>query len=72
VDNNCREELGGRNTDEWKIYEMITRHFLACVSRDAKGHEKKIKVSSIIQLYFNNPFRSKLGIKMARFLSLKG
>jgi len=32
------------NADEWKVYELVVRHFLACVSWDAKGQETKVKV----------------------------
>jgi DNA topoisomerase III len=31
-------------TDEWRIFELLTRHFLATVSKDAKGNETLIKV----------------------------
>ncbi|PAV79874.1 hypothetical protein WR25_22319 [Diploscapter pachys] len=31
--------------NEWRVYELVTRHFLACVSDDAKGHETVVKVS---------------------------
>lgn len=24
---------------EWKIYELLSRHFLACISKDATGSE---------------------------------
>ncbi|XP_039291080.1 DNA topoisomerase 3-alpha [Nilaparvata lugens] len=33
--------LGG---DEQKIYEYIVRHFLACLSKDAKGHETIVEI----------------------------
>lgn len=29
---------------EQKVYELIVRHFLACVSKDAKGHETKVEI----------------------------
>ncbi len=29
--------------DEYKVYELITRHFLACLSRDAVGEEKQVE-----------------------------
>ncbi|RWS28419.1 DNA topoisomerase 3-alpha-like protein [Leptotrombidium deliense] len=32
------------NGDEAKIYELITRHFLACLSKDAVGSETTIKI----------------------------
>ncbi|CAG9320761.1 unnamed protein product [Blepharisma stoltei] len=31
-----RQDLNGK---EWQIYELVTRHFLACCSLDAKGFE---------------------------------
>uniref|UniRef100_A0A1I7XJ47 DNA topoisomerase n=1 Tax=Heterorhabditis bacteriophora TaxID=37862 RepID=A0A1I7XJ47_HETBA len=30
--------------NDWRLYELIVRHFLACVSWDAKGHETKISM----------------------------
>ena len=30
--------------DEELVYELVTRHFLACVSRDALGHETCVEV----------------------------
>jgi DNA topoisomerase-3 len=38
-------------SDEFKIYELITRHFLACCSRDAKGQQStvKVEVSTAVQ-----------------------
>jgi DNA topoisomerase-3 len=32
------------NDDERKIYEMVTRHFLACCSKNAKGHATDMTV----------------------------
>lgn len=32
------------NGDEYRIYELISRHFLACISADAKGSETEILV----------------------------
>jgi DNA topoisomerase III len=29
--------------DEWKIYDILTRHFLATISKDAVGAETTIK-----------------------------
>ena len=37
-------ERGELTVEEWKVYELITRHFLACCSQDAKGQEKLIEV----------------------------
>lgn len=34
-------QLGG---NEGKVYEFIVRHFLACVSKDALGHETKVTI----------------------------
>ena len=32
------------NDEERGVYELITRHFLACCAQDAKGSQTKIKV----------------------------
>lgn len=37
-----KNELG---SDEWRIYEMVSRHFLACISKDAIGAETKVEVT---------------------------
>ena len=37
-----RQELGN---DEWRVYELVARHFLACISKDAIGSETKIDVA---------------------------
>ena len=29
----------------YKLYELVVRHFLACVSKDAQGDETTIKIS---------------------------
>ncbi|VDK45071.1 unnamed protein product [Anisakis simplex] len=29
---------------EWSIYELVVRHFLACLSSDAKGQETKVQI----------------------------
>lgn len=42
-----RLELGGnelRNDDERKIYELVTRHFLACCSQNAVGDQTTIEI----------------------------
>jgi DNA topoisomerase III len=31
--------------DEWRVYELVCRHFLACVSKDAVGSETKVDVN---------------------------
>ena len=36
-----KQELQG---DEWKVYELITRHFLASCSQDAKGFQTVVQV----------------------------
>ena len=42
----------GVNDLEFKMYELITRHFLACCSRDAKGFETTVKMQ-VGEEYFN-------------------
>lgn len=32
-------EKGALTLDEWKVYDLIARHFLACCSKDAIGVE---------------------------------
>ncbi|CAN0107363.1 unnamed protein product [Ectocarpus fasciculatus] len=34
--------------DEKKIYELVTKHFLACCSKDAVGHQTKVSLSSVL------------------------
>lgn len=34
----------GLTVDEWRVYELITRHFLACCSKDANGFETVVKI----------------------------
>jgi DNA topoisomerase-3 len=41
VKNAAKEDLSG---DEWRVYELISRHFLACISKDAVGSETKVEV----------------------------
>ncbi|CAJ0931305.1 unnamed protein product, partial [Mesorhabditis belari] len=36
-----RDQLHG---DEWRVYELVVRHFLACVSKDAHGLETRISL----------------------------
>ena len=36
-------QLGGQ--DEWKVYEFVTRHFLACCSPDATGSNTRLEVT---------------------------
>lgn len=37
--------------DDRKIYELITRHFLACCSEDAKGSETQVKISVADEIF---------------------
>ena len=40
--------------NEARIYEFIVRHFLACCSQDAQGHETTIEIdvnSEIVSLF---------------------
>uniref|UniRef100_A0A1I7SXI1 DNA topoisomerase n=1 Tax=Caenorhabditis tropicalis TaxID=1561998 RepID=A0A1I7SXI1_9PELO len=30
--------------DDWKVYELVVRHFLACVSQDAQGEETMVNL----------------------------
>lgn len=39
-----------QNADEWRVYELVVRHFLACCSRDATGSETKITVSNFFEM----------------------
>jgi DNA topoisomerase-3 len=34
----------GLAPDEWRVYELVTRHFLACCSQDAKGFETIVRI----------------------------
>lgn len=36
--------LNELSDEEKKVYDLVTRHFLACCSQDAKGHETKVKI----------------------------
>lgn len=31
--------------EEWRVYELIARHFLACCSKDALGHSTEVHIS---------------------------
>lgn len=42
-----RHPDGQLNEDENKLYELIVRHFLACVSKDAQGDETTIKIEIV-------------------------
>jgi DNA topoisomerase-3 len=37
-------QKGETPPDEWAIYELVTRHFLACCSKDALGEETYVEV----------------------------
>jgi Topoisomerase IA len=39
-----KEQASNFTPEEWKVYELITRHFLACCSQDAVGSETQIKI----------------------------
>lgn len=43
-ENSLRLSSGSLQGNEWLVYELVVRHFLACVSWDAKGQETRIKV----------------------------
>jgi len=32
------------HSDEWRVYDLLSRHFLASLAKDAKGSETKVKV----------------------------
>lgn len=36
-------QKGDLGFDEWRVYELVARHFLACISKDAVGSETKIE-----------------------------
>lgn len=36
---------GDIGQDEWRVYELITRHFLACCSKDALGNSTNVHIS---------------------------
>ncbi|CAD8086641.1 unnamed protein product [Paramecium sonneborni] len=59
-------ENEAQNKQEWDIYQLITRHFLACCSKNAKGSE------TTITLQINDEFFSKTGlvIKEKNFLEI--
>lgn len=39
---------------EWSLYEFIVRHFLACLSVDAKGQETKVQVNWLRLFYMQS------------------
>lgn len=40
------------DADEWKVYEFVTRHFLACCGRDAKGETTTVRIKYGEDEYF--------------------
>jgi DNA topoisomerase III len=37
--------------DEWRVYDLLTRHFLATISKDAVGSETTIKARIGCELF---------------------
>ena len=37
-------DRGSLSNDEWRIYDLLSRHFLASLAKDAKGSETKVKI----------------------------
>lgn len=52
--------------EEWKVYDLITRHFLACCSKDAVGIESEI-IAEIGPEHFK---ASHLSIKEKNYLEI--
>jgi len=42
---NANKGDAGMSADEWRVYELISRHFLATISKDAVGSETKVTVA---------------------------
>mmetsp|Transcript_8842 Transcript_8842/g.25485 ORF Transcript_8842/g.25485 Transcript_8842/m.25485 type:complete len:568 (+) Transcript_8842:189-1892(+) len=40
----CAERNEMQNNDEWRIYEFVVRHFLACCSEDARGAKTVVEI----------------------------
>ena len=38
-------ERGELGPEEWSVYELVTRHFLACCSPDARGSRTEVEIS---------------------------
>lgn len=38
-------ERGQFNDESWRVYELITRHFLACCAPDARGNRTEVEIS---------------------------
>jgi len=41
----------GLTVDEWRVYELVARHFLACCSRDAVGFETIVKIDIAKEIF---------------------
>ena len=41
----AQSDFNGFTADEKKVYEFVVRHFLACCSEHAKGHESKVWIN---------------------------
>ena len=39
------------SNDEWRVYELVSRHFLACISKDAVGAETKVDIQLGSELF---------------------
>ena len=57
----------GLSGNDARVFELITRHFLACVSQDAQGKETTVRINingekfiGIVFLYFTNYSTSSL------------
>ena len=42
------------DADEWAMYNLICRHFLACVSKDAEGLETKVTAEIELERFHAN------------------
>lgn len=40
----CVTQAEMQSHDHWRVYELVTRHFLACCSRDARGKSSRVTV----------------------------
>ena len=61
-----RAERGELDGEEWRVYELITRHFLACCSKDAIGDETDITVC----MGFESFHAHALSIRESNFLEI--
>lgn len=39
----CLNRNSFASNDEWRVYDLITRHFLACVSEDAESEDTRVR-----------------------------